>query len=481
MESAKPAGPPAVRPGLRASSDGLARRSGSLLTPEPRAPVVLRAGSASPADGAAAPAAHAAADEAITFANQGPAKLVVKPDGNILWEMADVNAPVPGGRRGWVVAAQAGAEAALTLSAAFGGLMGASVAVMELARAMHNDYCLTGHALTRTIAVTVSSSTAGMVAGIAYAPVLAARLLLGKVARPAAAAAAAAAAARGAVRLFQLRAAGPAALLRRLACAGGAGAGAVLDALAKVAGAAARSERFRRAFVKLGGIDEILRLLPGLGADGGPGAALLQAALRALGELLREPEAQDALVAAGGVPQLTHLLAHPAAPVAASALALLSGLAGNAVAQESIRECGGVPLFVRTLRDCERPLAQAQAMAVVGALCGGSKEAQEEVVAAGGLQALAGLLREPAPRTQLKESAVSALHALCRASPLRAAALMALPDAEARLSSALSAYGPCWYPCKADLHCLLNLISKAQIAAAAEADGAVMVERPESA
>jgi hypothetical protein len=30
---------------------------------------------------------------------------------------------------------------------------------------MTNDYCLTGHALTRTIAVTVSSSTAGMVAG----------------------------------------------------------------------------------------------------------------------------------------------------------------------------------------------------------------------------------------------------------------------------------------------------------------------------
>ena len=46
-------------------------------------------------------------------------------------------------------------------------------------------------------------------------------------------------------------------------------------------------------------------------------------------------------MAAGGVPQLTHLLAHPAAPVAASALALLSGLAGNAVAQESIRWEGG--------------------------------------------------------------------------------------------------------------------------------------------
>jgi hypothetical protein len=41
-------------------------------------------------------------------------------------------------------------------------------------------------------------------------------------------------------------------------------------------------------------------------------------------------------------------------------------------------------------------------MAVVGALAGASREAQEEVVAAGGLQALAGLLREPSPRTQVR-------------------------------------------------------------------------------
>ncbi len=42
-------------------------------------------------------------------------------------------------------------------------------------------------------------------------------------------------------------------------------------------------------------------------------------------------------MAAGGVPQLAHLLAHPSEPAAAAALSMLSGMAGNAVAQESIR------------------------------------------------------------------------------------------------------------------------------------------------
>jgi hypothetical protein len=54
-------------------------------------------------------------------------------------------------------------------------------------------------------------------------------------------------------------------------------------------------------------------------------------------ELLRDPEGQDALVAGGGVPLLTHLLAHPNERAAAAALSMLSGMAGNALAQESIR------------------------------------------------------------------------------------------------------------------------------------------------
>jgi hypothetical protein len=71
-------------------------------------------------------------------------------------------------------------------------------------------------------------------------------MVLGKVARPALLLGAAAAAGRGALRLLQLRGAGPAQLLRRLAC----GAGAELDALLKIALQAARSERFRLAFIK---------------------------------------------------------------------------------------------------------------------------------------------------------------------------------------------------------------------------------------
>ncbi|KAI8466374.1 MAG: armadillo-type protein [Monoraphidium minutum] len=449
-----------VRAGQRSSVEAFTRRSGAPLLPEQRGAaqsVVLRPGSSG----------GIAADEPLTFNNQargpppGPAKLVVKPDGNILWEMAQEGGP-PGGRpHGWAHAAQAAAEVALTVSALFGGAMGVSVAIMELSRAMTNDYCLTGHALTRTIAVTVSSSAAGMVTGIAYAPLLAARMVLGKVARPALLAGAGLAAARGAARLLHLRGAGPAALLRALAACGAAGAGAALEALTKVALQAARSERFRRAFIRMGGVDEIVRLLPGLGREG---TEILEAALRALGELLREPEGQDALVAAGGVPQLAHLLAHPSEPVAAAALGVLSGIAGNAVAQESICESGAVPLFVALLSDGASPAAQGAAMAVVGALASGPA-GQDEIARAGGV----------------KEAAVTALHALCRGAPHRAVALMAAPGAPGALQSALAAYGPCWYPCKADLHCLLNLLSKAQIAAAAEAEGAVMVELPDAA
>lgn len=62
---------------------------------------------------------------------------------------------------------------------------------------------------------------------------------------------------------------------------------------------------------------------------------------------------------------------------------------------------------------------------------------------------------------------MTALHALCRGAPGRAAALLAVPGAQRSLQGALEAYGPCWYPCKADLHCALNLMSKAQVGAAA--------------
>jgi hypothetical protein len=64
-------------------------------------------------------------------------------------------------------------------------------------------------------------------------------------------------------------------------------------------------------------------------------------------------------------------------------------------------ECGGVPLFVAILRDSTRPIAQAQAMAVVSALSA-SPAAQEEIAAAGGVPALVGLLAEPLPRTQVR-------------------------------------------------------------------------------
>lgn len=58
--------------------------------------------------------------------------------------------------------------------------------------------------------------------------------------------------------------------------------------LLQVAERAAASGRFRRAFVKLGGIDWLIKLL-----KNGPDADAIRAIARALAELLKEPEAQQ--------------------------------------------------------------------------------------------------------------------------------------------------------------------------------------------
>jgi hypothetical protein len=65
---------------------------------------------------------------------------------------------------------------------------------------------------------------------------------------------------------------------------------------------------------------------------------------------------------------------------------------------------------VALLRDPTRPVAQAQAMAVVGALAA-TPAAQEEIFKAGGLPALTSLLSEPMPRTQVGDVGAGAARA----------------------------------------------------------------------
>lgn len=113
--------------------------------------------------------------------------------------------------------------------------------------ASERNYCVSGHQLTRLIAVTVSSSAAGVAAGIIYAPILAARALCGKFARPAMLVGGAWCAVRGAWRLLKLRGMGPVALLRALASED---TREKLEALAKIAARAARSTSFRKAFIR---------------------------------------------------------------------------------------------------------------------------------------------------------------------------------------------------------------------------------------
>lgn len=203
-------------------------------------------------------------------------------------------------------------------------------------------------------------------AGFAYAPLLATRLVCGRLARPAALVGAAAAAVRGVLRFVSLRGLSPSNLLKQLqeaaltfggnclevgtACAASgwyscarsastvhartrcsqwalqlcsaqgfsclaqglrrafhartlctltriAGRAllfmcvSVAQAVEKIAERAASSPRWRRAFVKLGGIEALLKML-----RGGLDADTVRAVMKALAELLKESTAQDVSV-----------------------------------------------------------------------------------------------------------------------------------------------------------------------------------------
>ncbi|KAF8063742.1 CPK2 [Scenedesmus sp. PABB004] len=436
--------------------------------PHARSAVLLRRSSS----GASSEASTGEAGGPLVMDSKNPSKLVVKPDGNILWEMPAQPADAPNAVAGVLRGA---GELALLLSAASSGVMGIAVAVVELKRASEHNYCLTSQHLAKAMATTVSSSFAGTVAGLAYAPLLATRMVCGRFARPAALLGAAWAAGRGAARLLALRGLRPSVLLAQLEEAALALGAGCLGAAERVAERAAASPRFRRAFVRLGGVDALLRLLAKQLDDDGA----LCAVVRALAELLRDTEAQAALVGGGGVPLLVHGLRHADAGVSGACGEMLARLAPSAAAQAAISECGGVATVVELLCQPSSAAQQLHLLAVVSAL-GGSEACSAQLADAGAAAVLVQLAcGSPLPRTPAKEAAITALHSLANAGAAHFAALRALPGGADALRGASASYGRGWYASRAALHGLLGQLAAADAADEAAAAAPIAGEAPE--
>eukprot|EP00195_Chlamydomonas_chlamydogama_P007839 CAMPEP_0202892162 /NCGR_PEP_ID=MMETSP1392-20130828/1958_1 /ASSEMBLY_ACC=CAM_ASM_000868 /TAXON_ID=225041 /ORGANISM="Chlamydomonas chlamydogama, Strain SAG 11-48b" /LENGTH=551 /DNA_ID=CAMNT_0049576045 /DNA_START=219 /DNA_END=1874 /DNA_ORIENTATION=+ len=141
-------------------------------------------------------------------------------------------------------------------------------------------------------------------------------------------------------------------------------------------------------------------------------------------------------------------------------LLCLSHVMTHPLAQDAIREAGGLPLLVDlAARGGPASTTTAQAVAILQALAL-DPAAKEAIGSAGGVEVLLDIIRAAPVKSQVHGDAVTALHTLLRGNPTNQRCLAGLPGSAAVLQAALTQQGPFWQPCKADLHALLNVLSR---------------------
>lgn len=424
----------------------------------------------------------------VVIDHQGQGKVISKPDGTVVWE--------PAGDRAVAKAQNNHSPREHMVMYAMvlplvGAMVGVGATVSEMAHARNLGMCLTNRQLTTVVANTVGSCLAGTIVGCVMGPLQAAHALTGVLIRPAILALGV----HGGVAWLRRHRTGVVALIKKLQSGDLA---KQLEALRSIISQAMKSADFSREFNKFAGIELLLKQL----SDVFPDSPLLHLLVMALGELIKDNDCKESLVAAGGVPRLVSLLSHPNATVCERALTVLVRLADHPLAQDAIREAGGLPRLVEMAATPLGPAAAAAHMLHSSAAGGGSAvpASPAAVAAAGcmplsavsllaslaldpankaaigavnGVQCLLEVVRTAPARSQLQLEAVVALHNVLRGSPENQRMLAAIPSAGEVLRGVLSMCGPSWYPAKSDLHALLNVL--ARLHGTQEASGFIVV------
>lgn len=426
----------------------------------------------------------------VVIDHQGAGKVVHKPDGTVVWEPAP--AVIHGGP-----AHRTPSEGAIMV-ATFAGMLltagsmylGFDVAGTEIENARKKDTCLSTRQLTKIVGNTVAATMAGMISGMTLGPVLAVRSVAGVLLRPALVGFAV----HQGFGLIKRWRAGVVGIIRKLQSAD---MGKVLEALRSIIASASRNPRFANEFNRLAGVEVLLQRL----SEMLPDSPLLHMLAHALEELLKaSQDARTSLVAAGGVPRLVALLSHTNPVISGHALGALSCVADDALAQDAIREAGGASRLVQLLATsvaaeaaAAAPGSSSSALAVASSGSSSFDRASNVLPAvkllqvlsldpigkaaigeAGGVPVLLQVVSQAEARSPVQVEAVVALHNVLRGSADNQRSLATVPSASEILRGALSGFGPCWHPSKAELHSMLNVLARLQ--GAQEAGGFVVIQ-----